>query len=449
MNGLLEQGIAAVRAGQREEARDILTRLVEVDERNEQAWLWLSGVLDDPEDVRICLENVLDLNPANTQAQQGLKWLESRYGPRPVSAPAPTPQPVALEVAAPLPVQTPAMALPHAATHTTRNLGQQLGAVAASAMALPAALPTAPAVSAPVAPAAPAAEQAAQPDAVTMPCPYCGTATVLSQSSCPKCGRSLMMRDAPRPKRSLALTILAIFWALGGIGMLLVLAMFTFATSALLEMGLDEFAEGRGVRDWMLVGFVVVALFYFAMAYGLWIRNLAAYVIHCIAQALNSIGVVVQIVSSAAILGTILTMLPPQRQSIAVGTIATVLVVVSILWTLLPLILTVVAWRDFFGPKVRIDTEIVPLVDHRIHFNNGLSWKNKGMWYLAMKEWELASLKAPTDLAAAHALALAYAQMSQFDQARATINRAIDLAPGNAQLEASRATIEHLAKKSK
>ncbi len=435
MNGLLEQGIAAVRAGRREEARDILTRLVEVDERNEQAWLWLSGVLDDPEDVRICLENVLDLNPANVQAQQGLKWLESRYGPRPVSAPAPATQPA---VAAPAPVQTPAMALPPAVTHTTRNLGQQLAAAA-----LPASTPPATPL------AAPPADQADQAAVATIPCPYCGAATVLSESGCPKCGRSLMMRDAPRPKRSLALSILAILWGLGGIGILLALAVFTFATSALLEMGLDQFAEGRGIRDWILVGFVVVALFYFAMAYGLWIRNLAAYVIHCIVQAFNSVGVVFQLVSSAATLGTVLSMLPAQRQSIAVGTIATVLTALSIFFTLLPIILTVVAWRDFFGPKVRIDTEIVPLIDHRIHFNNGLSWKNRGMWYMAMKEWELASLKAPTDLTAAHALALAYAQMSHFDQARATIDRAIDLAPGNAQLEASRAAIEHMARKSK
>src|SRR5215472_14082277 len=87
---LLQQGIAAARAGQREEARALLVQVVEADERNEQAWLWLAGVVDDPQDMRTCLDNVLDLNPGNAKAQQGLAWIEQRYGPRP--APKPDPQ---------------------------------------------------------------------------------------------------------------------------------------------------------------------------------------------------------------------------------------------------------------------------------------------------------------------------------------------------------------------
>ena len=59
--GLLQQGIVAARAGKREEARALLMQVVEDDERNEQGWLWLAGVVDDPEDVRTCLQNVLDL----------------------------------------------------------------------------------------------------------------------------------------------------------------------------------------------------------------------------------------------------------------------------------------------------------------------------------------------------------------------------------------------------
>src|SRR5215212_5323427 len=89
MIDLLQQGIIAARAGNREEARALLMQVVEADERNEQAWLWLAGVVDAPEDIRTCLQNVLDLNPANQQAQQGLAWVEQRHGP-----PAPPPAPV-------------------------------------------------------------------------------------------------------------------------------------------------------------------------------------------------------------------------------------------------------------------------------------------------------------------------------------------------------------------
>lgn len=41
------------------------------------AWLWLSTVMDNAADRRICLENVLTLNPRNTYARRGLKQLEN------------------------------------------------------------------------------------------------------------------------------------------------------------------------------------------------------------------------------------------------------------------------------------------------------------------------------------------------------------------------------------
>ena len=65
---VLRQGIAAARAGRRTEARDLLTRVITADERSEQGWLWLSGVVDDPADIRTCLQNVLDLNPDSAPA---------------------------------------------------------------------------------------------------------------------------------------------------------------------------------------------------------------------------------------------------------------------------------------------------------------------------------------------------------------------------------------------
>src|SRR5512145_591785 len=82
MRDRLQEAITAAQAGQRAEARGLLMQVVEADERNETAWMWLAGVLDDPEEMRICLENVLHLNPANERAQQGLAWIDERYGPR-------------------------------------------------------------------------------------------------------------------------------------------------------------------------------------------------------------------------------------------------------------------------------------------------------------------------------------------------------------------------------
>jgi len=72
---LLQRGIALAKAGRREEARDILLQVVEQDERNESAWLWISGVVDTDDDKAIALENVLTLNPNNEWARRGLQLM--------------------------------------------------------------------------------------------------------------------------------------------------------------------------------------------------------------------------------------------------------------------------------------------------------------------------------------------------------------------------------------
>lgn len=72
---LLSQGISASKMGRKEEARKFLTQVVELDDDNEQAWLWLSGCVDEPAERVRCLEKVLAINPANELAQAGLKRL--------------------------------------------------------------------------------------------------------------------------------------------------------------------------------------------------------------------------------------------------------------------------------------------------------------------------------------------------------------------------------------
>jgi hypothetical protein len=80
---LLRQGIAASKAGRKAEARSLLEQAIAEDEYNATAWLWLSGAVDTDEDRRICLENVLTLDPENTFAKKGLAML----GPAPEPPP--------------------------------------------------------------------------------------------------------------------------------------------------------------------------------------------------------------------------------------------------------------------------------------------------------------------------------------------------------------------------
>src|SRR5215211_91307 len=75
---LFERGVAAARGGQRLVAAGLLARVVQLDPGHELGWLWLSGVLDDSEEIAFCLRAVLAVNPHNERARQGLDWLEQR-----------------------------------------------------------------------------------------------------------------------------------------------------------------------------------------------------------------------------------------------------------------------------------------------------------------------------------------------------------------------------------
>ncbi len=76
---LLVDGVQALVAGRREQARNLLMQCLEHDERNAEAWLWLSGAMDEKDDVQVALENCLNCDPHNEQARQGLDWLQTKY----------------------------------------------------------------------------------------------------------------------------------------------------------------------------------------------------------------------------------------------------------------------------------------------------------------------------------------------------------------------------------
>ncbi len=96
---LVKAGIAAARSGRREHARDLLIRALKQDPRNTLAWLWLSGVVDRPEQQRECLKQVLALDPQNQAARRGLASLEKAEEAKPVfAAPAVAIEPRRLQV---------------------------------------------------------------------------------------------------------------------------------------------------------------------------------------------------------------------------------------------------------------------------------------------------------------------------------------------------------------
>jgi tetratricopeptide (TPR) repeat protein len=75
---LYQRGLAAARGGQKRVAAGLLTRSLQLDPHNELAWLWLSGVLEDPRQQAFCLQAALRINPTNQHALRGLRVLEER-----------------------------------------------------------------------------------------------------------------------------------------------------------------------------------------------------------------------------------------------------------------------------------------------------------------------------------------------------------------------------------
>lgn len=93
---LYREGVAAIRAGDKSTGREKLMEVVRQDELHEQAWLWLSAVVDDREEKIICLENVLTINPDSQAARRGLQKLGSESTPStgkkpPTLPPSPAP----------------------------------------------------------------------------------------------------------------------------------------------------------------------------------------------------------------------------------------------------------------------------------------------------------------------------------------------------------------------
>ncbi|MDP2659574.1 MAG: hypothetical protein Q8R28_02435 [Dehalococcoidia bacterium] len=75
---LVKKGIAALDAGNEDEAHQLFTSATQMDKSNEAAWFWRAKTATDLGVVISCLERVLELNPRNEKAKSNLDWAMER-----------------------------------------------------------------------------------------------------------------------------------------------------------------------------------------------------------------------------------------------------------------------------------------------------------------------------------------------------------------------------------
>ena len=336
---ILQQGVAAAKAGQRREARALFKRAIQLDDTNEQAWLWLSAVLDDPSQQRMCLERVLKINPANARAQKGVAWFKeqsSQQQQRPTTASAdsssasqsPSQSPSATSSAParpsrraaslPSPSHVPAQEDGLAARLKKKQTASSATSPAATtqkhgletlrATEPPPKPKTEPAPATTPAPAPAKKRRSASKEAkeaqdnLKYHCPWCGARTSLEQKRCPACKTKLVRRVRETSRRSVALSFLGGAWGIGSL----------FAALVNLKLFGDDPSHMFALFMGMLSFGLAVALLY---------RQIWAY--------------------PTVIIATIALLLHPVHEYI---------------WmVILPLLVWIpLSYRDFFGPKHRI-----------------------------------------------------------------------------------------------
>lgn len=126
---LRKQGIAAAKAGQKDQARGLLMQSLRLEPTSEVGWLWLASVARDQKEKLLCLHKLLEINPNNEKGLDSLRALgltfeslaeqvagrgrpAAQSTPPPAPAQRAAPQPLAPPPPAPEPQQAPGVPIP-------------------------------------------------------------------------------------------------------------------------------------------------------------------------------------------------------------------------------------------------------------------------------------------------------------------------------------------------
>ncbi len=359
---LLALAIKTAKAGKREEARQLLMQVLEQDEENEMAWLWLSGTVKSKEDRQVCLENVLAINRDKEIAKKGLKKLG-------IAIPQPPPPPIEEE---PEVWDEPYydVVVPKA-TDPYEDKFKDAWSSSANL------------------------------------CAYCATPVVRSDKRCPKCRRRMVGKEPVFPGRS---KYLLIWVALRSINHSFSLLWFLLAGAALFEL----LPELPPLERYYLMSIVIGQILSIGFTVALFFRQRWAYWL-----AILGLLLMVMAVVSLAFLSIPLT---PTDGS---GFFGILCIGPFIMLELLYIYMVIMSGGDFKHVKrwriAAADDRIKdPLVLHKA----GKMFAKQGRWATAVLYWQRAASRSPGNIAILLRLADGYAHLGFPARSRDTLQAA-------------------------
>jgi tetratricopeptide (TPR) repeat protein len=386
---LLQAGIAAAKTGQRERARGMLLRVIEHDEENVTAWLWLSGLVDDLEERQICLENVVALEPDNALARKGLDHLQRQRET--------APPPLEANELEPEERTEPAVARPYDAFDDEYL------------------------------------------------CPNCTAETEPKDRRCKECGAKLWINFRKREKRSTAMWItlaLQAYTTLQSLVLPVLMGFLLFSVNTpIISDFMELYTEQLGVQPaeiemWIWIGFFLSFLpFLFALSVliGLFLRWKPVFYLLLVNALLGvlfvSLGVVTSVLSTNLVVG------------LAGG--GYVGAAVAMATALARLFLAFQLEEDFPMERRRIlfrldpDVNSAPMILARGH-----EYAERKMWGLAALHMRRAVGMTPQRMDGRLALALTYIKLKRYDLAAGALERARQIAPSESEIDELEAFLE-------
>lgn len=358
------------KAGKREKAHQLLLKIVEQDEQNETAWLWLSGTVQTKEDRQICLENVLAINPHNEIAKKGLKKL----GIAPPPALSPTQEEKSERWEQPVyDVVLPEANDPH------KTKFQDAWSSSANL------------------------------------CAYCAQPVQRSDRRCPKCKRKMVGKEPVFPNRTQYLQNWIVFRSIGHVLFVLAIVSLYFVIAEYASSGWIVWEDFKIIRLALGIILAVGLPIPISLTIALNFRQIWAYWL----VMLGIILVILLTIGSAIWSPPVpLTGLFPTWQIILVS-------LFFIVYHVLNVYFAVMAGGDFQRQKQwRIAVADDRIKDPLVLDKAGKLFAQRGMWATAVLYWQRAVGRAPGNVAILRRLADGYARLGFAQRSLDTLRQA-------------------------